>query len=260
MSPSPDRVTSLAERFLVGLHAGVPAALLAVSLLQLFPPSELSSPARRPLWAVWGLVGLWLAFTLLLALPARRFVLWRGALSLTSVWLLLAALAGMVLHSALAMPFALALGLLALACVALAPVLGPHRVREHHRHAAGNKLAPRRRVAPPPWRRLLAGWPFWVAGVLMLQAFWFAHIVAREPQRGSGMVGMLVAFFLLLPAATLAPWLRRTAATLAACAAAVHAWLALHSELALWWAAAALSLTVVAHVLMRWPAREERRR
>jgi hypothetical protein len=244
-----ERGTSMAERIFLGLHATVPAALLAITLVQLFPPPQLTSPALRPIWAEWGAIGLWLMLTVLVAALPRRMLLWRAALAVTAALLLAAAFAGAALHTAQAISFALALGLLGAACAALTPALGPHRVREHRRAAGGN-AAPRRPVRPL-WRRMLAGLPFWVSGGLLIEAFRLAHLVAREPQRSSGMVGMLVAFFLLLPAATLAPWLRRTPATLAIGAAAAYAWLAIRSDLMQWWAAAALSLAVAVHVLVR---------
>ncbi|MGR4869463.1 hypothetical protein ACIPRI_11430 [Variovorax sp. LARHSF232] len=252
--PSRIRDATLAERLLLGLHASLPAALLACGLLQLFPPASWSAPAQRPLWAAWAGIGAWLALSLMLAALPRRLLLWRWALTLSAVLLLAAALAGTALHSAQALSFALALVLLGAVCAALAPALGPHRLREHWRAAPSPAHAQKesaRRWPLPAWRRLWRALPFWVAGGLLLEAFRLAHIVAREPQRGTGMVGMLTAFFLLLPAATLAPWLPRSTAALAVAAAALHAWLGLRSGLPQWWAAAALSLLVAWHVLLR---------
>ena len=48
-----------------------------------------------------------------------------------------------------------------------------------------------------------------------------AHIVAIEPARSSGMLGLLLAFFLALPAATLRHWAPRTSGLLWALAAVV---------------------------------------
>jgi hypothetical protein len=253
----PEPKASTAERFLLGLHATVPAALLAIALVQLFPPPQLAAQSQRPLWVVWSLIGLWLGLSLLAAaLLRRRLLLWRAALATSTLLLLAAAWAGLALHTAQAMTFALALvalGAACAACAALAPAIGPRRLREQHRRA--HAKAPARHPSRPLWRRLLAGFPFWAAGGLLIEAFRLAHVVAREPQRGAGMVGMLLAFFLLLPAATLAPWLRRTAVMLAVVAAAAYAWLALRSQLMQWWIAMALSLVVALQALLRGPGR-----
>lgn len=241
------RDATLAERFFLGLHASVPAALLVASLVQLFPPAQLVSPSLRPAWLSWAAIGLWGVLSLLLAFIRRRLLLWRLALAATAVMLLAAAGAGAALHAALSVSFALSLGLLGAACVALAPAIGPHQVRQHQQRADRRAQSP----DAPLWRRLWAGLPFWVAGGLFAEAFRLAHIVGTEPQRGSGMVGMLVAFFLLLPAATLAPWMRRTAAVLAVASALVYAWLAGRSGLPQWWLAAGLSLMVAMQLLLR---------
>lgn len=236
-----------AERFFLGLHASTPAALLVASLLQLFPPAQLASPALRPAWLSWAAIGLWLILSLLLALVRRRLLLWRLALVATAVMLLAVAWAGAALHAALSVSVALSLGLIGAACAALAPAIGPHRVRQHPQRAERRAHVP----AQPLWRRLWAGLPFWVAGGLLVEAFRLAHIVGSEPQRGSGMVGMLLAFFLLLPAATLAPWMRRTAALLAVAGALAYAWLAGRSGLPQWWLAAGLSLMTAMQLLLR---------
>ena len=252
MDKPSDRDATPAERFLLALHVTLPAALLAITLVQLFPPPQLSAPAQRPVWAVLGLLGLWLALSLLAALLRRRLRLWRFTLAATAVLMLAAAGAGLALHTAHAWAFALTLAGLGAACAALVPAIGPHRVREHRR--ARGKVA-LRHPAPPLGRRLHAGLPFWVAGGLLVEAFRLAHFATHDPQRGSGMVGMLLAFFLLLPAASLAPWLRRTAAVLALAAAAAYAWLALRSGLTQWWVAAALSCAVAAQALRRGAGR-----
>ncbi|MDH0865863.1 hypothetical protein [Mitsuaria sp. GD03876] len=83
---------------------------------------------------------------------------------------------------------------------------------------------------PAPWRRVIdhlaryAG--FWITALLMVESFRLAHLVAVDPQRGVGMLGMLLTFFLVLPAVSLAAWLRRTAIVLLALAALAFAALA----------------------------------
>ena len=92
---------------------------------------------------------------------------------------------------------------------------------------------------------------FWLAGLLAIESFRIAHIVAAEPARSAGMLGLLVAFFLVLPAATLQAWWPRAAAVLAALAAAALAGLAWRSGMAVWGGAAALCLAMGIAVLHR---------
>lgn len=104
---------------------------------------------------------------------------------------------------------------------------------------------------PPPatsraswWQRTTAWphWPFVVVAALALESFRLGHIVATGAARPSGMAGLLVAFFLALPAATLRHWWGRWAAMLWLLAGAAYAGLAHKSGLPQWEVAAALCL------------------
>ena len=85
-------------------------------------------------------------------------------------------------------------------------------------------------------------WPFVVVAALALESFRLGHIVATGAARPSGMAGLLVAFFLALPAATLRHWWGRWAAMLWLLAGAAYAGLGHKSGLPQWAVAAALCL------------------
>jgi hypothetical protein len=223
----------LGERWLLGLFAALPAALVAAALLQLAPPPGLPPLSQRPLWLVWALIVGWLLMAGGLAWAGRRPLrLWRLGLGALAALLLLAALVS--LWAGLPQGPAMALSLTLLAAGAFGLM---RAVREGQRRPARPsgptvrataRLAWWQRVVPHMRRH--AG--FWLSGALMLECFRMAYVVAVDPQRGVGMLGMLLVFFLVLPAVSLAAWLPRSAAVLLALASAGFAslgWLsALH--------------------------------
>jgi hypothetical protein len=94
--------------------------------------------------------------------------------------------------------------------------------------------------------------PFWLAGALAVESFRLAHIVATEPARSSGMLGLLLAFFVALPAATLRRWAPRTTVLLWALAALAYGGLAAKAGLAQWAVASAgCALAAGAPLLLR---------
>jgi MFS family permease len=243
MTSMPTTRQPFGERLLLGLYAAVPLALLVATLIQLFPPSGLAAPASRPAWLDWATVGGWSIAALLFA-TVRSLWSWRAALGATAALLLGAAAAGLWLHTADAGLFAIALTVLAGACAALAAAIDPRRVRHHRPTTARAAALPHAR--PRLHRRIARGLPFWIVTAIMVESFRLAHLSGAGPQRGAGMVGMLLAFFLLLPAAALNTWLPRSAAALAAICAGVSGWLGWRSGLPQWWIACALSTTMAA--------------
>lgn len=244
LTPSPPGI-----RFLLGLFAALPAALVGAMLLHLFPPPGLPPLAQRPLWPVWCWLALWLLMGALLAWPRRPAAwLWRGGLLALAALLGLAALVTLAgLPQGLAM--AVALAVLAGACLVMRRRIGEGKVRPERppkglgaakartvpapappnaaTHAATQAATHAATHAPRWTRRVMAlrahlarHAGFWLCGALMLECFRLAHGVGADPQRGVGMVGMLLVFFLALPAVSLAAWLPRSAAVLLGLAAA----------------------------------------
>ncbi|AVS89574.1 hypothetical protein C8238_16160 [Paracidovorax avenae] len=250
-------------RFYVALHAALPAALVGAVLLHWFPPAGLEPLARRPAWTAWAAIGLWLlASALLGALAQHATPLWRVALCSVAALLLLAGVSGWMQRAPLFLPMLAALSALALACAGLARCIGPGRVQaEQTGRNAGRGLrvgpagnaGPRRhrlRTALHVMGRYL---PFWLAGLLALESFRIAHLAAPGPERPAGMLGLLLACLVALPAATLRTWLPRTSATLWVLATLCHAGLAAKAGPLPW--ALAAGLCALAAVQAAWKTR-----
>ena len=247
-------------RFYLALHATLAAALVGAMALHLGPiPAHWPALAQRPVWTVWVLIGLWLALSAA-GVALRPLPLWRVAMGAAGAALLALGLGGLVLGTSLAGALLAGLGACALACAGLAAVVTPARI--HAPRAAGKAAsavagaaagaataaATEEMAATPiraPWWQRMAGWPHWpfvVAAAVALESFRLGHIVATGATRSSGMAGLLVAFFLTLPAATLRHWWLRWAAALWLLAGAAYAGLACKSGLPQWAIAAALCL------------------
>lgn len=258
--------TSFVVRCFLALHATVPAAVLVAVLVHLWPPAGLPPLAQRPVWAVWTLIATWLITSLLAAWALRHLALWRVSLGAAGVLLGLAGAAGLVLGAPLQWPMLASLVTLGVVLAGLAAFIGPARVQANRRrdNSGGSHGAhhnQHRRTAHWRWR-----WPsmpstqalsFWLAGLLAAESLRIA-LAAGEPAREAGMLGLLTAFFLVLPAATLQAWWPRAAAVLAALSASALAGLAWRSGMVVWGIAAALCLAMGVAVLHRlWRQRRQ---
>ncbi|BEP93195.1 hypothetical protein GmRootA79_15790 [Acidovorax sp. A79] len=257
------------QRFFLALHATTPAALIVAVFVHLWGPPGLPSLAQRPVWAVWLLIGTWLLLSALAAWALRTLALWRVSLGGAGALLALAGAVGLVLGSALASGMLASLALVGAACVGIATFIGPQRVQAPRRKAVRHQAAATPGRAGHPgthhttkrrrWpARVLARFgipahlPFWLAGALAVESFRLAHIVATEPARSSGMLGLLLAFFVALPAAALRHWAPRTALLLWVLATLAYGGLAAKAGLDQWAVAAALcALAAGAPLLLR---------
>ena len=262
------------QRFFLALHATTPAALIVAVFVHLWGPSGLPSLAQRPVWAVWVLIAAWLLMSAAAARALRTLALWRVALGGAGALLAVAGALGLVLGSAHALGMLTSLLAVGLAGAGLAAFIGPRRVQVHRRKAvrhaavaasgiAAPPAAPRPRWHPRRWSRWVVPThlPFWLCGVLAVESFRLAHIVATEPARSSGMLGLLLAFFVALPAATLRHWAPRTAVLLWALAALAYGGLAAKAGLVQWIVASALcAVAASAPLLLRARRALHRRR
>ena len=256
------------QRFFLALHATTPAALIVLVFVHLWGPSGLPPLAQRPVWTVWVLIGTWLLMSAAAAWALRTLALWRVALGGAGGLLAVAGVAGLVLGSAQGPAMLASLVAMGLVFGGIAVFIGPRRVQAHRRKASRADAVARPGTAVPPntaptrwhprgWARcgwvVSAHWPFWLTGVLAVESFRLAHIVATEPARSSGMLGLLLAFFVALPAATLRHWAPRTAVLLWALAALAYGGLAAKAGLEQWAVASALC-ALAASTPLRWRA------
>ncbi|MCW5222483.1 hypothetical protein D5041_02380 [Verminephrobacter aporrectodeae subsp. tuberculatae] len=232
------------QGFLLALHATTPAALSAAVLLHLCAPAWLPPLAQRPAWAVWALISAWLLMSALAALALRPLALWRVPLRCAAAFLALAGALGLVRGAALAPAMLASLATLGLLCLGIAACIGPRR-------QARRVPASRRKTARRSWHQrcaqAVAHGPFWLTGLLALESLRLAHLVSTGPARASGMLGLLLAFFIALPAATLRVWAARSAGVLWSLAALAYGGLALKTGLLQWPVAAALCAIAACH-------------
>lgn len=223
------------QRFFLALHATMPAALMVAVLAHLFPPAGLAPLAQRPVWTVWVLIGAWLLLSALAAWALRTLALWRVSLGGAGTLLAVAGVLGRLQGSAHATAMLAGLAAVGGVCLGIAAFVGPQRVQAP-RHTATRQGSPRAagRFAVP------GHLTFWLSGLLALASFRLAHVVATEPARSSGMLGLLLAFFVALPAATLRQWAPRMAALLWTLAALAYGGLASKAGLVQWSVASAL--------------------
>jgi len=238
------------HRFFVALHATLPAALMVAVLVHLWGPAWLPTLAQRPVWTVWVLIGVWLLMSALAAWALRTLALWRVFLACAGLLLMAAGGVGLAQGAALAPAMLVGMAVWGLVCGGVAAFIAPGRVQAHRRKTPRQSPAnhagptqpphPARRRALWRWMPAAAHLPFWLVGLLAVESFRLAHVVATEPARSSGMLGLLLAFFVALPAATLRAWAPRTAALLWALAALAYGGLTAKAGLLQWAVAAAL--------------------
>ncbi|AYM97355.1 hypothetical protein EAG14_16280 [Acidovorax sp. 1608163] len=235
-------------RFYLALHATLAAALVGAMALHLGPiPAHWPALAQRPVWTVWVLIGLWLALSAA-GVALRPLGLWRVAMGVATAALLALGLGGWALGTSLAGSLLAGLAACALACAGLAAVMAPARIQAPRAAGKAVRAVAGAVTATPmraPWWQRMAGWPHWpfvLVAAVALESFRLGHIVAAGAARPSGMAGLLIAFFLALPAATLRHWWPRWAAALWLLAGTAFAGLAFKSGLPQWAVATALCL------------------
>ena len=269
-------------RLLIALHATLPAAVVAAMLLHVWPPAGLPPLADRPGWAMWALIGLWSLFSLVvLPLRGARLwrVALTAAGALLAVAGVSGSALGAMSATAMGVSLAL-LGIVCAAlgaAIGPARVQAQRRLAMPPKKASPSAMSPGARspnathlkeahpTEPHPhtphtdavarlraehmaraWRLRLAAQaghaPFWLAGGLAVESFRLAHIVATGAARPSGMVALLLACLIALPAATLSNWMPRTSTALWFLAALGYAGLAVKAGLLQWTLASVLCI------------------
>src|SRR6218665_813214 len=236
------------QGFFLALHASTPAALGLAVLLHLWAPAWLAPLAQRPAWPMWALIGAWLLMSALASLALRPLALWRGGPGGAPAPAGAAVgggrggggLAGRG-RAAFTAPGRVHAGRRKTPQHGPTPAMGQTigHAMDHTTQRTTQRSAGRRR-GPLRCASVLAHGPFWLTGALAVESFRLAYIVSTEPARSSGMLGLLLAFFMALPGATLRAWAPGSSSVLWGVAALAYGGLALKAGLAQWPAAAAL--------------------
>lgn len=210
------RSTAL-ERWLIGLHTGAVAALGVVVAASLWRGRALELLPQNAGAGPWLWLLLWLVLAALIS-RARPLLAWRLGIGACALGLLLPASVGLVQRAPFAQAMALSLLLLASACVAIGFASGRARARPLRRALASEGSASEARAQQhSPRERLQRAMPalLWLGCVVVFcVCFAWARIGAGAAVQGSGHVGMLLTFFVLIPALGLSRWFPRLAAAL----------------------------------------------
>jgi hypothetical protein len=209
------------ERALVALTAAVLPAFLAICAFALVAGPRFELLGRALHHGPFVLIFTWLAISAALCTLRNAVVLWRTVFALSAIILGGAAIAGVLMATPLGWPMLAALVALAISLAWVGLVIGEDKVKRPSRSRENgapqkSKSAPEVRVAEANvegkgdrWlRTALFTW----SAILFIEAFRMAHIVGTDPHRGVGMVGMLIALLIVLPAASIAAWWPRATA------------------------------------------------
>lgn len=213
------------ERAMNGLHVALTAALAAMALASVIWGADFELLAARQGNGAWWFIGIWLGLSIAIAVLPGSIVQWRAGLYVSAAALLVTALAGLWR----AAPHAVTMGI---ALLALAAILvfsaWQLRARPHKpaRVSAKAVRATKPVAQPADWKRRLC---WWILALCMAEAFRMAHLGAGNAVKAVGSLGMLLAFFVLLPALSVSTWFPRLAGACWLLAAGLLAWLLWHT-------------------------------
>ncbi|GGC11883.1 hypothetical protein GCM10007205_21250 [Oxalicibacterium flavum] len=188
------------ERAMTGLHVALTAALAAMAVASVLLGADFELLAARQGNGAWWFIGIWLVLSALIAVLPGSIVQWRAGLCVSAAALLVAALAGLWRGA----PHAMAMGI-ALLTLAAILVFSAWQLRARPHKPA--HLA-RSDARPADWKRRLC---WWIVVLCMAEAFRMAQLGAGNAVKGAGSFGMLLVFFVLLPALSVSTWFPRLA-------------------------------------------------
>jgi len=207
----------LFERIMAALLTAAPTALLLCAATSLWLGRRLELLPGNQGLGPWLFILLWLLLTALNARATQPVAVWRRGLHGNAVGSATVALSGLLQHSPQAGAMAAACAVAALACSTGAMALP--------RAGTAPVRAPARARRPTLLRRCMNGLPWWVLAACFVESFRIAQTAGDG--RGAGHTGMLLAFFVLLPALSLVAWFRGPARLAWLIGSALLGWLAL---------------------------------
>jgi hypothetical protein len=185
-------------------QAAASPALFAITLLQHIEVPVLTPMHTLPRWLAGAWVVVWLCMTLLLARVESGRMRWVLALHASALAAAVAALLALARGGWTA--GALGWAVIAAMLIGLGLLVSTWRTRP----TRSSTRPPVPRSLPRPPRTWTGAIGYAVCAALFIDGFWRSLAPPGE-ERGAGMLLMLIAFFVLLPAAAVATWYPRTA-------------------------------------------------
>lgn len=208
------------ERVMTGLHAALIAAFAVLATTAVILGHGFELLAARGGTGAWWFIAVWLSLSALLAVLPDAIVRWKAALRITAAILVATALAGLWQGVPLGMAMSVSLVVLAALLLFSATRLQPRARKKIHRPQAATPSP----QAAIDWPRRLS---WWVWAICMIEAFRLSHLGIGDQQKAIGCVGMLIGFFVMLPALSVSTWYPRLASVcwlLSAALLAAVAW------------------------------------
>lgn len=208
------------DRIMAALLTAAPTALLLCAATSLWLGRRLELLPGNQGLGPWLFIVFWLLLTTLTARATQPVLVWQRGLYGNAAGSATVALSGLLLHSPQAGAMAAACSIAALACSAGATLLP--------RASTAPVRAPARARSTSLLRRCMNGLPWWVLAACFIESFRIAQ--TGGDGRGAGHTGMLIAFFVLLPALSLVTWFRGPARLAWLIGSALLGWLALAAD------------------------------
>lgn len=208
------------DRIMAALLTAAPTALLLCATTSLWLGRRLELLPGNQGMGPWLFIVLWLLLTTLTAQAKQPVSVWRRGLYGNAAGSATVALSGLLLHAPQAGAMAAACAVAALACSAGAmalPLADATPVRTPARARRAGLL-----------RRCIGGLPWWVLAACFVESFRIAQ--TGGDGRGAGHTGMLIAFFVLLPALSVVRWFRGPALFVWLIGGALLGWLGIEAD------------------------------
>jgi len=210
----------LFDRIMAALLTAAPTALLLCAATSLWLGRRLELLPGNQGMGPWLFIVLWLLLTTLNVRATQPVAVWRRGLYGNAVGSATVALSGLLLHAPQAGAMAAACAVAALACSAGAMALP--------RADATPVRPPARARRAGLLRRCISGLPWWVLAACFVESFRIAQ--TGGDGRGAGHTGMLIAFFVLLPALSVVRWFRGPALFVWLIGGALLGWLGIEAD------------------------------
>ncbi|MDQ7969312.1 MAG: hypothetical protein REI95_06675 [Oxalicibacterium faecigallinarum] len=192
------------ERIMTGLHAALIAAFAVLAIVAVMFGRGFELLAARNGMGAWWFLAVWLLLSVVVALLSDSIVRWKVGLGMMAASLIVMGVAGVMQGAPLGIEMAGALSVLAALLVFSANRLQARSLKKSSRPQATAATLPK----AVDWSRRLS---WWVLSICMIEAFRLSHLGVGDQQKAIGCIGMLIAFFVMLPGLSVSIWFPRIA-------------------------------------------------